>query len=512
MSSFDQIRQKARAMFDAYQQSGNLDATQFQTLLQDMDAIAADRIDFKEVVEHIDESVFITDKNGYVLYINPAYSRNTGVPPEDVLHKYVADIIKNGVFTGGSTMAVMNTKQKVFRLSTTYRTDKPRMGYTIGVPLLDGDGELKQIIVTSRPILTLTALKDDYTRFLDEVKGYAPENIQIIDHTAEPTRFVGHSPQIKAVWELARKVAPTDATVLITGESGVGKEVLADEIYHGGARQGKPFIKVNCAAIPAALLESELFGYEKGAFSGAGTQGKKGLFEVANHGTILLDEIGEMSMDLQVKLLRAIQNREIMHIGGTKPIPLDLRIIAATNADLKQRVQDGSFRQDLYYRLRVVPIHIPPLRERPEDIAMLCDYFLHIFMEKYNANLSLNDRLLQVLKQYPWPGNVRELENVIEYLVICHSGINEVDETMLRGLLDTESDLSSAVQPAAAEPTETHSLNMEQSKAEIEKAMIIDALAKTRSLRQAGELLHVSAATLSRKIRQYGIEFSRSRS
>ena len=509
-----QIRQEAQALLDAYTRDGKMDIARFQEMLGDMDALLADGIDFREIVENIDESVFITDGQGYVIYTNPAYHRNTGVPREDVMHRYVRDIVASGVFNGGATLPVLETKKKVFRLSTTFRSDPPRVGYTIGVPLFDEDGELKQIIVTSRPILTLTALKDDYSRFLEEAKGYAGGNIQILSQAEEPRQLVGNSPQMQAAWELARKVAPTDATVLITGESGVGKEVLADEIYNHSARRGKPFVKVNCAAIPANLLESELFGYEKGAFSGANAQGKKGLFELADHGTILLDEIGDMPLDLQVKLLRAIQNREIMRIGGTTPIPLDLRIIAATNADLKQRVEERTFRQDLYYRLRVVPVTIPPLRERPGDIRPLCEYFLRVYTEKHHCHLTLNDRLIRLLEEYPWPGNVRELENVMEYLIICHSGVDEIDESMLRGLLgmDEQSFASPEPSPEPAAAERREGLDMEQSRAEVEKSLIIDALSKTRSLRQAGELLHVSASTLSRKIRQYGIDYPRSRS
>lgn len=510
----EQIRQEAQELLDTYIREGKMDVARFQGMLQDMDALTADGIDFKEIVENIDESVFITDNQGYVLYTNPAYHRNTGVPREDVMHRYVRDIVASGVFNGGSTLAVLETKKKVFRLSTTFRSNPPRVGYTIGVPLFDEAGDLKQVIVTSRPILTLTALKDDYTRFLEEAKGYAANNIQILSQPEQTKQLVGHSPQMQAAWELARKVAPTDATVLITGESGVGKEVLADEIYNHSSRRGKPFVKVNCAAIPANLLESELFGYEKGAFSGANAQGKKGLFELANHGTILLDEIGDMPLDLQVKLLRAIQNQVILRIGGTTPIPLDLRIIAATNADLKKRVEEHAFRQDLYYRLRVVPIKIPPLRERPSDIGPLCEYFLQLYTEKHHCHLTLNERLIKLLEQYPWPGNVRELENVMEYLVICHSGVDEIDESMLRGLLGMDEQpfpLIESGKQGSVEATQER-LDMEQSRAEMEKSLIIDALSKCRSLRQAGELLHVSASTLSRKIRQYSIDYPRARS
>lgn len=217
---------------------------------------------------------------------------------------------------------------------------------------------------------------------------------------------------------------------------GVGKEVVADEIYRLSSRSDKTFVKVNCASIPANLLESELFGYEKGAFSGANSSGKQGLFEMANGGTLLLDEIGDMPMDLQVKLLRAIQNKEITRVGGTKPIKLDIRIIAATNSDLKRKISEGTFRQDLYYRLNVIPIYIPPLRERLNDLDDLCDHFVAFFTEKHGRAFTLTDDQRAIMKQYTWPGNIRELENVIEYLTICASGTKEVADEMLRGLLD----------------------------------------------------------------------------
>ncbi|MEL7648399.1 MAG: sigma 54-interacting transcriptional regulator [Sedimentibacter sp.] len=498
-----EIKDKAHKIFDEYQKNNNvLDEKNFKELLEYIDSYSETNIDFKEIVDNIDESVFITDKDGFVLYVNQAYSQNTGVLPSDVMHRYVPDIIAEGIFTGGSTMAVIETQKKCFRLSTTYRTDPPRMGYTIGVPLFDSKGELKQVVVSSRPILTLTALKDDYTRFLTEAKNYTSDSIKISDFSSTPNRLIGSSPELKAIWNLVKRVAPTEASILITGESGVGKEVVADEIFRMSSRNDKPFIKVNCAAIPANLLESELFGYDRGAFSGANTQGKKGLFEMANNGTLLLDEVGEMQLDLQAKILRAIQNKEVQRIGGTKPIPLNIRFIAATNCNLKQKVAEGKFRQDLYFRLHVIPIDIPPLRKRPADISALCDFYISYFNEKYHKEMSLSDSQKRLLEKYNWPGNVRELENILEYLTICSSGVEELDECMLRELLcDNISDNSM--------PTET---NLGRSISNLEKELIEDALAKSNNLRQAGKLLNISASTLSRKIKQYDIDYPRKNS
>jgi len=497
-----QMKRRAEKLLKQYGGDSAALPAQVSELLRDLAAVEPPEIDFREIVENIDESVFIADKDGYVLYINPAYSRNTGVQPSDVLHKYVRDIIADGVFTGGATIPVMESKTKVYRLSTTYRSNPPRLGYTAGVPLFDEKGELKQIIVSSRSVWTLTKLQKEYPRLLSEVRSYLKEIAATADQSAIPqeTHTIWASDSMQKLYEFICKIAPTDATVLLTGESGVGKEVVANEIYRLSQRSNAPFIKVNCAAIPANLLESELFGYEKGAFSGADAKGKKGLMEQADHGTLLLDEIGELPLDLQAKLLRVLQNKEIRRVGGTRDIPLDIRYIAATNCNLKQYVAEGRFRQDLYYRLHVIPIDIPPLRERREDIVPLCQHFSQHFNQRYHSSALLTRQQLDLLEHYSWPGNVRELENVIEFFTICHTGLEEMDLQMLRNLM------SANAEPAAPEGTDT---DMGSALGSLEKRLIEDALSKSRSLREAGKLLNISAPTLSRKIKQYGIDYPR---
>ncbi|WNX90163.1 sigma 54-interacting transcriptional regulator [Emergencia timonensis] len=373
----------------------------------------------------------------------------------------------------------------------------------MGVPIFDQYGALHQVVVSSRPILTLQALQEDFGKFLQEANALnkSKENVRILENATTPdfksNKLVGSSYSLQKVWNTIKMAAPTDATVLITGESGVGKEVVADEIYRLSARSHKTFIKVNCASIPANLLESELFGYERGAFSGANTSGKQGLFEMADGGTLLLDEIGDMSMDLQVKLLRAIQTKEITRVGGTKPIHLDIRFIAATNSDLKKKIADGTFRQDLYYRLNVIPICIPPLRERLNDLDELCAHFVDEYTKKHNRDFVLTQDQLAIMKQYTWPGNIRELENVIEYLTICASGTKEVADEMLKGLLD----ISQGDEGAVASGTLSQSLE------NYEKALIESVLRDSTSLRDAGAKLGVNASTISRKIKQYGIDY-----
>lgn len=459
-------------------------------------------IDFKIVVENLDDSIFITDKEGNVLYVNPAHRKNTDILPEEVLGRNIDDIVAQGnLFTGGSTQDVLKEKKKIFRLATVTKKNPPEIGYTIGVPIFNSEGELHQVVVSSRPILSLQSLQEDYDRFLQEAKNRDPQHVQIRESSgadnAPQDRLIGSSSSLTEISSLIQMAAPTDVTILITGESGVGKEVVADEIYRASSRSDKTFVKINCASIPSNLLESELFGYEKGAFTGANAAGKKGLFETANGGTLFLDEIGEMPLELQVKLLRAIQNKVITRVGGTRPIPLDIRFIAATNCDLKQKIAKGEFRQDLYYRLNVFPISIPPLRERPTDIDDLIEHFRIVFSQKHNRDLQFSDANRAMFRSYHWPGNVRELENVVEYLTICAYGGDHVDEKTIRGILD--------ISQETVAPVETISLTQQMEN--YEKNLLESVLKNSSSLRDAGAKLGVNASTISRKIKQYGIEY-----
>ncbi|MBX6396392.1 MAG: sigma 54-interacting transcriptional regulator, partial [Alicyclobacillaceae bacterium] len=228
------------------------------------------------------------------------------------------------------------------------------------------------------------------------------------------SELVAVNPVMREILERAERVAPYPTTVLITGETGVGKEVIAAFLHEKSPRSGGPFVKVNCGAIPDSLMESELFGYERGAFTGAKREGSPGLFEAADRGTLLLDEIGELTLAGQVKLLRALQEREVRRVGGTWSRALDVRVIATTNQDLEQRVKEGRFRSDLFYRLRVVHFHIPPLRERSEEIEPLVHHFSQVFSELYGIRKSWDEGALALLRQYPWPGNVRELRHLVE--------------------------------------------------------------------------------------------------
>ena len=339
-------------------------------------------------------------------------------------------------------------------------------------------------------------------------RGYLQDEIRQLRETVEKRRgfynIVGNTKAMRDVFDMTETVFDNDVTVLITGESGTGKELIAEAIHYNSPRRAKPFIKLNCVAIPETLLESELFGYEKGAFTGA-TRQKPGKFELANHGTLLLDEIGDMSLATQAKLLRVLQEREVERVGGVNPIKIDVRIIASTNQDLSQLAGEGRFREDLYFRLNVLPIHIPPLRERREDIPLLVDHFISLFKTKFQTDIDrFSDDAMDLLINYGWPGNVRELENVIQRATIL-SKERVIQEWSLppeirgqrresffdMGKLDTSLPLNEKVEMVVVE---------------VEKGLITQALEEVGWKREkAASLLGISLKTLYNKMNKYGL-------
>jgi transcriptional regulator with PAS, ATPase and Fis domain len=308
--------------------------------------------------------------------------------------------------------------------------------------------------------------------------------------------IIGNSPAMQKVFSRMKRIVATESTVLILGESGTGKELVAKAIHFNGLRKEKPFIAVNCAAIPETLLESELFGHVKGAFTGA-IRDKIGKFEAANFGTIFLDEIGTMPMHLQTKLLRVLQEQEVEKIGSTKPVKLDVRVVSATNINLEEEVKKGNFREDLFYRLNVIPIVIPPLRERMEDILPLSKHFIEKFcFEMKRPVMTLSKEALEMLELYHWPGNVRELENVVERIVALTDGQNIT-------LQDIPTNIRDQVMTRVTE----RGVDLTRTINEIEKQMITEALALSKGVKaQAAAMLKLNRTTLVEKMRRLGID------
>ena len=324
--------------------------------------------------------------------------------------------------------------------------------------------------------------------------------------------MVGQSPRLGEVLRVLAKVAPTDSTVLVTGESGTGKELLVRALHANSRRIGKPFVPVNCGAIPKELLESELFGHEKGAFTSA-VRTRQGRFELAEGGTIFLDEIGEMDLSLQVKILRALQEKEFERVGGDKTLKADVRIVAATNRDLEVEVQAGRFREDLYYRLNVIPLHLPPLRERGEDILLLADHFLRRFCrQKSRPTLTISSTARDMILAYPWPGNVRELENIMERLSILCEGDEIVVEDLPRKILDNAGVAPSPVVTASLPvgfrwaslaDLDAKSMGLKEFLDTMEEKLLVEALERAGGVKnQAAELLGIKRTTLIEKLKK----------
>ena len=434
-------------------------------------------VDFREVCENLYDGIHITDGEGTVLFINQAYTRTTGILPAEILGRKVSDIEAEGrLYRGAVTAKVLEQRERVNSVATILKLNKEVL--VTGTPVFDAAGNIKLVVTNTRdfPELKLAYLRRQ------QAGGKTP---------------LYRSQAMAAVMELIRTIAPTDVTVLITGESGTGKELAANEIYQYSDRMGKPFIKVNCAAIPAELLESELFGYEEGAFTGARRAGKAGMFELANTGVILLDEIGDMPLPLQTKLLRVLQQRELMRIGGSKSIPLDIRVIASTNKDLREEVRQGRFREDLFYRLNVVPIALKPLRERREDIPYLTEHFCRVFGKKYGKRVQIGSAAMELILDYPWPGNIRELENLVERIVVTSP-----DGPVSRG------SVYRALNPSVSPPADRQEegLPLRQQMAAYEREIILHALERAGSIRKAAKALGVDHSTLVKKCRQYALE------
>ena len=430
------------------------------------------------------DGIFITDGAGIVLRINEAYERITGIKASELLGRSMNELVTDGIYDQSVTVLVMKRQESITINQIVKKSNKHIL--VTGNPIFDEQGRLFRVVTNVRDVTELNRLEQKLTKTKEERLKYQTELSHLRSLQVNDSELVYRSRVMAAVMELAGKVADVNSNVLITGESGTGKELVAKYIHRKGKGDKKPFIRINCGAIPDNLLESELFGYEAGAFTGAKKEGKPGLFELAHQGTMFLDEIGEMPLFLQVKLLRAIQDKTVTRVGGVDPIKIDVRIVAATHRNLGQMVKEGTFREDLYYRLMVVPIQLPPLRERAEDIPLLAVHF----MEKLNGNFGfakiLSHELIDQLAQYTWPGNVRELENVIERMLV----------TTPQDVIDTSA-LPMLVSASRSLPKS--GTKLKDAVAQTERFLLDDALTKHGSLQLAADALGIDRTTCFRK-------------
>ncbi len=459
--------------------------------------VVSDKLEIVELLLEALTGVIVTDAENKIIYISNVYANILQVQPAAVLGKPVAEVIpgtrmpivlKTGHEEIGSLFSLKNGEKVIINR----------------IPIKKGDAVIGVVAFSSlnnRAVLNTEATFAGVKRLIQEINRYKNELSQLRGARYSLNQIIGNSPGIAKVKSHVEKIAQTKSTVLITGETGTGKELVAHAIHQSSPRNHQAFVRINCAAIPMELIESELFGYEEGSFTGAKKGGKLGKFEMANYGTLLLDEINQMPLHLQSKLLRVIQEKELERVGGTKPIDIDVRLICTTNQNLLELVQEGKFREDLYYRVNVATIDIPPLRTRMEDIPLL----INSLIAKINNELSINiegisDAALELLCSYQWPGNVRELEHTIE----------RAANFALSGVLTLEhfENLSLRVVSRNAESMKLSGLSSARAKAEREA--IIAVLTQTNwNVAKASQILNIHRTVLYDKLKKYNINLVR---
>jgi len=441
------------------------------------------------------DAISVVNQDGIHVFINPAYTRLTGLQPGEVLGKdFSVDLAKDNV-ESSVHQRVLETRKSVE--GVVLRAGKLRREVIASAAPLEVDGELRGSVAVIHDISEIKQLNQE----LDQAK----QIIRTLEAKYTFDDIIGSEGSLRSAISKAEIAASTPATVILRGESGTGKELFAHAIHNASNRRNAQFIRVNCAAISESLLESELFGYEEGAFTGASKGGKIGFFERSSGGTIFLDEIGEINLSTQAKLLRVLQEKEIVRVGGSKPVAVDVRVISATNLDLEKAVQEGVFRKDLYYRLNVIPIEIPPLRERKGDLPQLVDHLLRRFNQEYGRNVEgLSSAALTRLAQFNWPGNVRELENYIGRAMI-HMKINEktMDIQHLQPS-DRENTIQNVEVSQEKSISETVPMTLKEMSESFEKQYIHDVLLKAGGNKtECARLLAISIRALYYKLERY---------
>jgi len=469
------------------------DMTELNQLQRKLDQVQGLRErEMEAVIESSFDGLYVTDGQANTLRLNQGFERIMGVTAAECVGRNMEDLVEHGIFSRSGTLLALDKKEPV-TITLVSKTGKEAL--VTSNPIFDEDGNIVMVVTNVRDITEL----NDLQRRLEHMEGlrewYETELQQLKLESSH--QLVISSAKMKEVLNLVLRVAQVDSTVLVNGESGVGKELIAGIIHSNSNRKDGPFIKVNCGAIPDNLLESELFGYEAGAFTGANRKGKIGYFELAEGGVLFLDEIAELPLNLQVKLLRALQDHEVVRVGGVQPIKVDIRVLAGTNRNLMEMVEKKQFRLDLFYRLNVIPIYVPPLRERKEDIPVLVKYFLNNLNNKYQMNKHVDQRVIERFMDYSWPGNVRELENLVERLTITTINdvitLRDLPVNMITGTFEEK------------EPSRI--LPLKQALEKTERNLLETAYHQFKSTYQVAKALEVNQSTIVRKAAKYGLKF-----
>lgn len=467
------------------------DITEIESTSKELDLVKQINKELECIIESSSDGILITDPAGNIIKANQAHERITGLATQNIEGKNMRELVKAGVYSTPVVEAVFQTGSSVTVVES--KSDQHQLLVT-GNPVFNQNGEITRIVINVRDLTELNKLVYQLEQARRLSERYYDELTQLRAGSLKQEGIIFSSPKMQELLALALRLAQVDSTILILGESGVGKEVIAKLMHRYSKRKNGPFITVNCSAIPENLLESELFGYERGAFTGANREGKIGLFELADNGTLFLDEISELPLPFQAKLLRAIQEKEIMPVGGSKPRPVNIRILAATNRNLEALVREGKFREDLYFRLNVVPLYLCPLRERRQDIIPLVYSFRDKFCQAYGLKKDFAPEVLEVFLEYNWPGNVRELENLVERLIVTSPGERITLADLPRHLF-AHLDHSPSVQVHGVLP-------LRQAVLALEGQLIQNALREYGSTYKAAKALNIDQSTLVRKVKR----------
>jgi PAS domain S-box-containing protein len=442
--------------------------------------------DLNFILDTTHSAITITNGEGVFTRISKSCEKIFGVPESELVGKNAFILEEQGFFSTSVTCEVIRKKRRVTIIQ---KTAANKTVLVTGTPIFNREKKIEKIINISKDITETDKLASDLKRLQAEHEWMKQELMKRTQ--LERGKVASESPDMKKIIELVHHIANMEATVLLLGETGVGKGYMADMIHSVSNRKDRPFISINCGAIPENLLESELFGYEKGAFTGALKDGKKGLFETAGSGTIFLDEIGDMPVSLQVKLLHVLDDRTVRRIGGSASFKVDCRIIAATNKDIKEMVRAGQFREDLFYRLNVVPITIPSLRERKEDLLFLAKMFLDSMNNKYKMKKTFSEEAIRALYDYNYPGNIRELQNMIERLVI-----NTIGDTI-------EAEKIREMTEASSPSTQSEEITpLKEAVEQLERNMLLTAFQKYKTTRRVAEALKIDQSTVVKKAKK----------
>jgi len=469
------------------------DVSEHEAIISELSNFQKLHKELEVIFESSYDGLFVSDGKANCLRVNRSYEEITGTQRDSLIGKNTKSLVRDKIVDNSVTLEVLKQKKQITLLQV---INEKKEVIVTGNPVWDDNGNISRVVVNVRDITELNELK----RQLEETqkkRNFYYQTLQEYQETEHALKvMVTNSLDMRKVLEKAVKAAKVEVLVLLTGESGVGKSMLARLIHDMSQRKEQAFVKINCGAIPPSLMESELFGYEKGAFTGALSSGKMGLIEAGDKGTIFFDEIAELPLEMQVKLLEVLEEKQFKPVGATQKTTVDVRIIAATNQNISKQVKKGLFREDLYYRLNVVPLEIPPLRKRRDDIAVLSENILEKLNRKAGIKKRFHPILIELLRQYDFPGNVRELINIIERMtVFSESDILVPDD------LPSEIRINTASDPEANEKIPP----LKQALSNYECKLLQKVLKKCESIKQAAEMLEIHPTTLTRKLTKFNM-------